>query len=135
MSVALWSPYDRRPVPIRRNPNASVYEPIPGVDEAEDGRSFLIMPDSRFVLGDATSVASDALASLNRAGPRGGAVLGMAVGLLFGGSHRLLGALAGGLLGYYSGHYVANIAEKTLWAAKAIDTVQTTVEKATGTAL
>jgi hypothetical protein len=128
--VSLWTPgsYNTSNVLIRRNPNASVYEPGPGA--ITDTQSYLIMPNANMTLGDSTTVAVNALGSLSKAGKRGAAVLGVMAGLVFGGGHRLLSATAGGLLGYYGGHYIVNLIEKALQTSQAIETVKETLPKA-----
>jgi hypothetical protein len=72
--VSLWTPgsYNTSNVLIRRNPNASVYEPGPGA--ITDTQSYLIRPNANMTLGDSTAVAVNALGSLSKAGKRGAAV-------------------------------------------------------------
>jgi hypothetical protein len=77
--------------------------------------TYRISPNATLFAGP----ADDALAALDRAGPRGAAVLGAGAGLLFS-SHRLLGALAGGLLGYFGGAYLTNMFRKALDAQKTL---------------
>jgi hypothetical protein len=112
--VHLWTPpsYGTPNLRVRRNPNASVYEAYP----EDDGREMLLSPNGHNLLG----VGEDALAQLQAAGPRGAAVLGAAAGFLFSGWKA---AMFGGILGYFSGKYLVNIASKALTVATAVNTV------------
>jgi hypothetical protein len=117
-----WTPpsYGYTRLRVRRNPNGSVFEPIMPMDD----RDVLITANGD-VLGGA---AEDALAQLNAAGPRGAAALGVLAGFLFSGWKA---AIAGGVLGYFGGKYLTNIASKALTVATTVDKVETTVAKAT----
>lgn len=117
-----WSPpaYGYTRVRVRRNPNASVYEPITPMDD----RDVLITANGDILDG----AAEDALAQLNAAGPRGAAALGILAGFLFSGWKA---ALAGGVLGYFGGKYLTNIAGKALTVATTVTKIETTVAKAT----
>ena len=104
MATYLWSPHDRDPLRVRRNPQAVVYEPV----SADDARA----PDVTFTPnGGLAGPADEALAQLQAAGPRGAAALGAMAGLLFSGWKA---AVVGGFLGYYSGKYLTNFASKAL---------------------
>jgi hypothetical protein len=105
--ISLWTPpsYGTPNRHIRANPNASVptanFVPF-GPDEP----NYVVGPN-----GYLDGAAEDALASLQAAGPRGAAALGVAAGLLFSGWKA---ALAGGVLGYFAGKFVSNFAVKTV---------------------
>jgi hypothetical protein len=98
---------------ILRTPHNVVPEPQP--QHVSSWGTYRISPNATLFAGP----ADDALAALDRAGPRGAAVLGAGAGLLFS-SHRLLGALAGGLLGYFGGAYLTNMFRKALDAQKTL---------------
>jgi hypothetical protein len=97
---------------IRRTPHNVVPEPQP--QHVSNWGPYRIGPNAMFA-----GSADDALAALNRAGPRGAAVLGAGAGFLFS-SNRLMGALAGGLLGYFGGAYLTNLLRKMLEAQTAL---------------
>lgn len=125
MATYLWTPptYEKPPLRVWRNPNESVYEPVPdGMREYDT----LITPNGQVIA--LNGVADDALAQLQAAGPRGAAALGAAAGFIFSGWKA---AVIGGALGYFTGKYLANFASKALAAAKAVTAVETTVTKAT----
>jgi hypothetical protein len=103
-------PFARRDLrmPIHRTPQNVVPEYRPGY--ASWGK-IGITPNGQIVsLGDS---ADDAVAALDKAGPRGAAALGAAAGFVFS-DNRLVGALLGGVLGYFGGAYVTNVAKKAL---------------------
>jgi hypothetical protein len=116
--------YARPPSRVRRNPNASVYEQGRFPDEVpwDD----VLTPNGYFTLNDA---ASDAMAQLNAAGPRGAMVLGAAAGFLLFGGRRFTGALIGSVLGYFGGKYLVNFASKALAVSSTVTKVETAVEK------
>jgi hypothetical protein len=74
-----------------------------------DWGKYRISPNATLFAGP----ADDALAALDRAGPRGAAVLGAGAGFLLS-SNRLMGALVGGVLGYFGGSYLSNMLRKVL---------------------
>jgi hypothetical protein len=122
MAAYLWSPqsYGTGPRRVRRNPNASVHESWIGPADNDNFRA-TIMPDGRILMDGAVE---DALAQFHAAGPRGAAVLGAVAGFVFGNAKT---AVLGGLLGYFGGKFIVNLASKALTVA----TVANTVAKAT----
>lgn len=126
----LWSPPDYRggPQRIRRNPQASLYQPV--LDPDDWGYDNVITPNGIATLGDAAAVASQAASALDKAGTRGAAALGAAAGFLLS-TNRLLGAAIGGALGYLGGKFIVGVANKVLAVNAAVRTVETKVEKAT----
>lgn len=63
--------------------------------------------------GELGGAAEDALSAFDRAGARGAAALGAGAGFLFG-TNRLMGAVMGGVLGYFGGVYIANLLRKAI---------------------
>jgi len=126
----LWSPSDYRggPQRIRRNPQASLYQPV--LEPDDWGYDNTITPNGIATLGDATAVASQAVSALDKAGTRGAAALGAAAGFLLA-SNRLLGAAIGGVVGYFGGKFIVSVASKALAVGSAVRTVENKVEKAT----
>ena len=98
---------------ILRTPHNAVPEPEP--EHVFWGR-YRITPNAQIV--PFSGAADDALDALDKAGPRGAAMLGAGAGFLFS-SSRLVGALTGGLLGYFGGAYLVNLARKFLAAQQA----------------
>lgn len=125
MATFVWTPrsYGSPPLRVRRNPNASVYEPVRVPDDWPSDTTYF--PNGNVSLGDA---ASDAFAQLDAAGPRGAAALGALAGLLFSGWKA---GVAGGLLGYFGGKYLVNLAGKAIAVTTAVNKVETAVAKAT----
>lgn len=125
----LWSPpdYQSGPLRVRRNPQASLYQPV--LDPDDWGYDNTITPNGIATLG-AASAAASAVEALHKAGTRGATALGAGAGFLLS-SNRLRGALIGGLLGFFGGKLIVAVADKALAAAAAFNTVETKVEKAT----
>jgi hypothetical protein len=121
--------WGKRVDPLRRNlrmailrtPHNVVPEPNP---ELVAWKPFGITPNAQIV--SLSGAASDAIATLDRAGPRGAAVLGAAAGLLLT-ENRLMGLLVGGMLGYFGGAYITNFAKKMLAAQQVVSTVASVV--------
>ena len=118
--VFLWSPYDRDNVRVRRNPNASV--PICADKECSDdwAPGAVLISQNGYVLGDATD---DAMAVLARAGTRGATAIGAVAGFLFA-TKKIRGAVIGGVLGYFGGRYVVNMADKAVTAMSTIAKIE-----------
>lgn len=91
---------------ILRTPHNVVPEPQP--QYVTNWGPYKILANGE--LGDA---AEDALAALDRAGARGAAALGAGAGFLFS-TNRLMGALMGGVVGYFGGAYIANLLRKAI---------------------
>ena len=88
-----------------------------------------VTPNGQVIsLGDSVS---DAIGALDRAGPRGAAALGAGAGFIFS-SNRIMGALLGGVIGYFGGTYIVNLAKKAIEAQKVVSAVSsiTTTAKA-----
>jgi len=102
---------------IRRTPHNVVVERNP---ELVAWQPFGITPNAQIVA--LSGAADDAVAALDRAGPRGAAVLGAATGFLLT-ENRLMGLLVGGVLGFFGGVYITNFAKKMLAAQQAAFTV------------
>ena len=110
---------------IRRTPHNVVREAQP--EHVVDWGKLVITPNGQVMsLGEATYSAVDAL---DKAGPRGAVVLGAGAGFVFS-SNRIMGALLGGLIGYFGGQYFTNMARKILEAQKATSIITTTATKA-----
>jgi hypothetical protein len=118
----LWSPPDYRggPLRVRRNPQASLYQPV--LDPDDWGYDNIFTPNGIATLGD----AAEAVSALQKAGTRGAAALGAVAGLLLSSNH-LHGAIVGGLLGYFGGKYIVVLADKVL----AVTATITKIEKVT----
>jgi hypothetical protein len=129
--MQLWTPpcYGTPNLQIRRSPDAVICESSPAMCDIyrKPGATFIMSPNGTF-LGAAIDTASDALERLEAAGPRGAAALGAVTGLIFSGWKA---AAIGGLLGYFSGKYIVNIARKALAVSSAVNKVETSVEKVT----
>ncbi len=93
---------------ILRTPHNVVPERQP--EHVSNWGPYRISPNAIFA-----GSADDALGALDRAGPRGAAVLGAGAGFLLS-SNRLMGALTGGVLGYFGGSYLSNLLRKMLEA-------------------
>lgn len=115
----LWQPGGLPPLRVRRNPQASLYQPV--LEPDDWGYDNLITPNGIATLNG----ADDVVASLHKAGTRGAVALGAVAGGLITLSAK--GAIIGGVLGYLGGKYVVGLADKML-AASAL---ATKVEKAT----
>jgi hypothetical protein len=76
-----------------------------------------ITPNAQIV--SLSGAADDALDVLNKAGPRGAAALGAGAGFVFS-SNRITGAIVGGVLGYFGGAYLTNLARKLLAAQQVV---------------
>lgn len=87
---------------ILRTPHNVVSERQPQF--VSDWGTYRISPNATLFSG----AGEDALATLNRAGARGAAVLGAGAGFLFS-SSRLTGAFTGAILGYFGGAYLARL--------------------------
>ena len=124
--TSLWSPRDRAPMQVRRNPGASLYHPV--LDPDSWGQDVLLTPNGYQTLLGAP--IDDAVATLHKAGTRGAVALGALVGLLVSSSY-LKGALVGGALGYLGGKYVVGIADRTLAAISALSKVEEKLEEKT----
>jgi hypothetical protein len=99
---------------ILRTPHGVVREPEP--EHIADWGKLGITPNGQVIsLGDAMD---DAVTALDKAGARGAAALGAGAGFVFS-SNRVVGALIGGLLGYFGGKYAVNIARKAIEVARA----------------
>jgi hypothetical protein len=110
---------------IQRTPHNVVREPNP--EHVADWGRIAITPNGQIVsLGD---TADDAVNALDKAGARGAAALGAGVGFIFS-SNRIVGAFVGGLIGYFGGQYVVNVAKKAIGAAHAVSTVSSVVPSA-----
>lgn len=95
---------------ILRTPHNVVPEPQP--EHAVWG-TYKIGPNANFM------GANDALDALDRAGPRGAVALGAGAGFLLS-QNRLMGALTGGVLGYFGGSYLTNLLRKALNAQASV---------------
>jgi hypothetical protein len=93
---------------ILRTPHNVVPEHQP--EYVSDWGKYRVSPNATLFAG-----AGDTLDALDRAGPRGAAALGAGAGLLFS-QNRLMGAFAGGLLGYFGGSYLTNLLRKAISA-------------------
>ena len=94
---------------ILRTPHGVVPEHQP--EHVSNWGKIMITPNGQVIsLGDASS---DAIDALDKAGARGAAALGAGAGFLFS-SNRLVGAAIGGLLGYFGGAYIVNVAKKVI---------------------
>jgi hypothetical protein len=120
----LWSPYDRPPMRVRRNPQAVLYRPV--LDPDDWGYDHTFTPNGVAALGEAADVAVSAASMLDKAGTRGATALGAAAGFLLSTNH-LRGALMGGVLGYFGGKFVVSVANKAL----AVVTTASKIEKVT----
>lgn len=99
---------------ILRTPHNVVSEPQPAYTDCGPCR----MSPNAELFGP----MDDAFAALDRAGPRGAAALGAGVGFLFG-SKRIMGALAGGVIGYFGGAYLTNLLRKAISAQQPVVSV------------
>jgi hypothetical protein len=117
----LWLPRGQAPLRIRRNPQASLYQPVLNPDDW--GYDNMITPNGVATLG----ATPESIETLYRAGTRGGTALGALAGLALT-AFSWKGMAVGGLLGYFGGRFVANLADKALAAA---GTTITKIEKAT----
>jgi hypothetical protein len=126
----LWTPLDYQGglQRIRRNPQASLYQPV--LEPDDWGYDNTITPNGIATLGDAIAAASQVGSALDKAGTRGAAALGAVAGFLLS-TNRLLGAAIGGTLGYFGGKYIVSFANKALAVGAAVNTVETKTEKAT----
>lgn len=102
---------------ILRTPHNVVAEQSP---DPYVGGKVLIDANGRVV--PLEGAPDDAVAALDRAGPRGAATLGALAGFLFAGN-RVTGAALGGLLGYFGGAYVVSMAKKFLAAQRVVAVV------------
>jgi len=117
----LWSPYDRPPMQVRRNPQAVLYQPV--LDPDDWGYANTLTPNGVATLGEAADVATSAVSMLDKAGTRGATALGAAAGFLLA-SNRLRGALLGGVLGYLGGKFVVSVASKALTVVTAASKIE-----------
>lgn len=102
---------------ILRTPHNVVPEPRP---DLVAWKPVSIDPNGR--VSDLQGAADDALATLDRMGPRGAAALGATAGFVFA-SNRVFGALAGGVLGYFGGAYFVKMAKQFLAAQQVVAVV------------
>ena len=119
---------------ILRTPHGVVREAEP--EHITDWGRYGVTPNG--YIHDLSGPAEEITAALDRAGPRGAAVLGAATGFLFA-SNRVIGGVVGGLLGYFGGQYLVNFAKKVVSlvgvassTASAVSSVTSTVSKAGG---
>jgi hypothetical protein len=110
---------------IRRTPHGVMPETGPGA--MMDSGRVVITPNAQIISLD--GAFEDAVSALDKAGPRGAAALGVGVGFLFSES-RIVGALVGGLIGYFGGKYVVNLAKKAIAVQQAVSTVASVVPTA-----
>ncbi len=115
----LWQPGGLPPLRVRRNPQASLYQPV--LEPDDWGYDNLITPNGIATLNG----PEEAVAMLHKAGTRGAVALGAVAGAAL--TFSVKGALIGGVLGYLGGRYVVGLADKML----AVAAVTTKVEKAT----
>jgi len=109
---------------IRRTPHGVVREPEP--THVPDWGRYGVTANGR--IADLSGAADDAVVALDRAGPRGAAALGAAAGLLFS-QNRILGAVAGGVLGYFGGGYIVNLIKKALSVGQVVSTATAVASK------
>jgi len=117
----LWSPRDRPPMRVRRNPQAVLYQPV--LDPDDWGYDHTLTPNGFVTLGEASPVTSSVVDVVNRAGTRGATALGAVAGFVLA-SNRLQGALIGGVLGYFGGKYLVGYTGKVLEAVRVLNKVE-----------
>lgn len=120
----LWSPYDRPPMRVRRNPQASLY--YPEQDRTAWPWDDMLTPNGIATLGEASDTAASAMAMLNKAGTRGLTAIGAAAGFLLS-EQRLRGTIIGGVLGYLGGRFVVGMASKVVSAVNAVGKIEKVV--------
>jgi len=114
--------------PLRRNLYMLIRQTPHGV-VSETGRAskqgrLEITADGR--INSLDGALDDAVNALDRAGSRGAAALGVGVGFIFS-TNRIVGALVGGVIGYFGGKYVVNLGKKLIAAQQAVSTVTSVV--------